>query len=107
MLRTIRMGQNSEAMTVARARKSDKASGRGRLTPERGPRAHAEDLPPDDGLVAMGLRMQNPDASGNWPEFSSSFRELPFFVCRGKTRWLSVTWAGKILRSKLAAVARR
>jgi len=24
--------------------------------PERGPRAHAEDLPPDDGLVAMGLR---------------------------------------------------
>ena len=48
--------QNGEAMTVARARKSDKASGRGRLMPERGPRAHAEDLPPDDGLVVMGLR---------------------------------------------------
>src|SRR5438552_1977084 len=48
--------QNGEAMTVARARKSDKASGRGRLMPERGPRVHAEDLPPDDGLVAMGLR---------------------------------------------------
>jgi lipopolysaccharide export system ATP-binding protein len=48
--------QNGEAMTVARPRKSDKASGRGRLMPERGPQPHAEDLPPDDGLVAMGLR---------------------------------------------------
>ena len=48
--------QNGEAMTVARPRKPDKASGGRRLMPERGPRPRAEDLPLDDGLVAMGLR---------------------------------------------------
>jgi lipopolysaccharide export system ATP-binding protein len=53
---SIRRRQNGEAMTVARPRKSDKASGRGRLMPERGPQPHAEALPPDDGLVVMGLR---------------------------------------------------
>src|SRR5439155_4383999 len=47
--------RNGEAMTVVRPRKPDKASGRGRLIPERGPQPHAEDLPPDDGLVVMGL----------------------------------------------------
>jgi lipopolysaccharide export system ATP-binding protein len=48
--------RNGEAMTAALHRKSDKASGRGWLMPERGPRAYVENLPPDDGLVAMGLR---------------------------------------------------
>jgi lipopolysaccharide export system ATP-binding protein len=49
--------QNGEAMTVARPRKSDKASGRGgRMMPERAPQRRAEDFSPDDGLVALGLR---------------------------------------------------
>src|SRR5258706_14470043 len=48
--------QNGEAMTVARPRKPDKVYGGRRLMPERGPRPRAEDLPLDDGLVAMGLR---------------------------------------------------
>jgi lipopolysaccharide export system ATP-binding protein len=48
--------QNGEAMTVARPRKSNKASGRGQRMTERGPRPRDVDLLPDDGLVAMGLR---------------------------------------------------
>ena len=56
MLRAIRMRRAGGAMTVARPRKPDKASGHGRLMPERGSQPRAEDLPLDDGLVAMGLR---------------------------------------------------
>jgi len=48
--------QNGEAMTVARPRKSNKASGRGQRMTERAPRPRDVDLLPDDGLVAMGLR---------------------------------------------------
>ena len=49
--------QNGEAMTVARPRRSDMASGRGgRMMPERAPQRRAGDFSPDDGLVALGLR---------------------------------------------------
>jgi lipopolysaccharide export system ATP-binding protein len=48
--------QNGEAMTVARPRKSDKASGRGQRKTERVSQPRPVDSAPDDGLVAMGLR---------------------------------------------------
>jgi lipopolysaccharide export system ATP-binding protein len=48
--------QNGESMTATRPRKSDKASGRGQRMVERAPQPRAQDLQPDDGLVATGLR---------------------------------------------------
>ena len=48
--------QNGEAMTAARPRKPDQASGRGQRMAERAPQPRLRDLPPDDGLVAIGLR---------------------------------------------------
>lgn len=48
--------QNGEAMTVARPRKSDKASGRGRRTTEHAVEPRPVESAPDDGLVAIGLR---------------------------------------------------
>ncbi|WP_119388645.1 LPS export ABC transporter ATP-binding protein [Phyllobacteriaceae bacterium SYSU D60012] len=48
--------QNGEAMTVARPRKSDKASGRGRRTTEQASEPRTVESAPDDGLVAIGLR---------------------------------------------------
>ncbi len=48
--------QNGEAMTVARPRKSDKASGRGQRMMERAYASRAAHQLPDDGLVAVGLR---------------------------------------------------
>jgi lipopolysaccharide export system ATP-binding protein len=47
--------QNGEAMTAVRPRKSDKASGRGLRMAERAPQPRSRDLPPDEGLVAIGL----------------------------------------------------
>ena len=47
---------NGEAMTAVRPRKSEKASGRGLPMAERAPRPRLRSLPPDDGLVAIGLR---------------------------------------------------
>jgi lipopolysaccharide export system ATP-binding protein len=44
-----------EAMTTVRPHKSDKASGRGHRMAERAPRPRSRNLPPDDGLVAVGL----------------------------------------------------
>ncbi|WP_119275278.1 LPS export ABC transporter ATP-binding protein [Phyllobacteriaceae bacterium SYSU D60010] len=48
--------QNGEAMTAVRPRKQDLASGRGHRMVERAPQPRSRDLPPDDGLVAIGLR---------------------------------------------------
>ena len=48
--------QNGEAMTAARPRKSDQASGRGQRIAVRAPLPRSRALPPDDGLVAIGLR---------------------------------------------------
>jgi lipopolysaccharide export system ATP-binding protein len=47
---------NGEATTAVRPRKSDKAYGRGYPMAERAPRPRSRSLPPDDGLVAIGLR---------------------------------------------------
>src|SRR5215510_7225948 len=47
--------QNGEVMTTVRPQKSDRASGRGLRMAERAPRPRPRDLPPDDGLVAIGL----------------------------------------------------
>jgi lipopolysaccharide export system ATP-binding protein len=48
--------QNGEAVTAVRPRKSEQASGRGQRMTQRAPQPRARDLPPDDGLVAIGLR---------------------------------------------------
>ena len=56
--------QNGEAMTAARPRKPDKALGRGHRMAVRAPQPRARDLPPDDGLVAMGLRKSF--GAGRW-----------------------------------------
>ena len=46
---------NGESMTAVRPHKSDKAPGRGQQMVQRAPRPRSRDLPPDNGLVAIGL----------------------------------------------------